>query len=68
MRPLPPHKTHGIIHTVKVSQGHIDALAKELKIPDDKKKWLKPGDEIHIVREPRKDEVHTIRDKKAGEG
>jgi hypothetical protein len=67
MRPLPPHKTHGVIHTVKVSKEHIEALAKHL-IPKDKQKWIKEGDEIHIVREPRKDEeIQTIRGKRPGE-
>jgi hypothetical protein len=67
MRPLPPHKSHGIVHTHRVKQEDIDAIAKQLGIPDNKKRLIRPGDEIHVVREQRNDEVHTIREAKSGE-
>jgi hypothetical protein len=67
MRPLPSSKSHGVVHTHKVTQGDIDAISKQLNIPDNKKQLIRPGDEIHIVREQRHDEVHTIRTAKPGE-
>jgi DNA-directed RNA polymerase subunit H (RpoH/RPB5) len=68
MRPLPPNKSHGIVHSHRVvKQEDIDAIAKQLNIPDNKKKLIRPGDEIHVVREQRNDEVHTIREAKPGE-
>jgi hypothetical protein len=51
MKPLPPHKTHGVIHSVRVRKEHVDEIAKHLGIPDNMKKWLGEGHEIHIVRE-----------------
>jgi hypothetical protein len=51
MRPLPNDKTHGVIHTVRVKKEHIDRIAKDLNLPDDAKKKLRVGDELHIVRE-----------------
>jgi predicted RNA-binding protein with RPS1 domain len=62
MRPLPNDKTHGVIHTVKVKKDQIDDLAKHLNIPDNVKKRLRDGDEVHIVREA--DESELNRNKK----
>jgi hypothetical protein len=72
MRPLPPSKTHGIIHTVTVEKGQKDAIAEQLQIPHNKRKWLEKGDKIHIVRAQREDtdphpEIHTIREKRPGD-
>ena len=58
MRPLPSHKTHGVIHSVRVSKEHIDEIAKHLGIPDNMKKWLGEGHEIHIVREANETELN----------
>ena len=58
MRPLPSHKTHGVIHSVRVSKEHVDEIAKHLHIPDNMKKWLGEGHEIHIVREANETELN----------
>lgn len=67
MRPLPPNKSHGIVHSHKVKQEDIDAIARHLGIPDSRKRLIHPGDEVHIVREQRDNEIHTIREAKPGE-
>jgi hypothetical protein len=58
MRPLPQHKTHGVIHSVRVSKEHVDEIAKHLNIPDNMKKWMAEGHEIHIVREAQEAELN----------
>lgn len=58
MRPLPPSKTHGIIHSVKVTQQDLGQIADQLKIPPGERKRLRPGDEIHIVREAHETELN----------
>ena len=57
MRPLPTGKLHGVVHSVQVKKEDVDALAKHLNIPDDRKQWLKDGGQIHIVREAKPDEM-----------
>ena len=51
MRPLPPQKTHGIIHTVTAKQEDLHKIANTLGIHGkDRERMLRPGT-IHIVRE-----------------
>ena len=58
MRPLPNNKTHGIVHSVRVSKDQIEDLARHLNIPDGAKKWLSEGGEVHIVRKARESELN----------
>ncbi len=60
MRPLPPNKTHGIIHSVQVKKENINDLAKHLNIPEDRKKWLEEG-EVHLVREAKQHQLNPNR-------
>jgi len=57
VRPLPQNKTHGIVHSVKVSKAQADEIAKILHIPDNMKKWLESG-EVHLVREAKESELN----------
>jgi hypothetical protein len=50
MRPLPPNKTHAIIHTVTAKQEDLGKIADALGIHGKERDRMRPG-EIHIVRE-----------------
>ena len=56
MRPLPPDKTHGIIHTVVAKHEDLDKIADALGIKGNDRKRLRAG-EIHIVREAKDTEL-----------
>ncbi len=59
MRPLnpPSSKTHGIIHTVRVSRENLEQVADQLGIPEQAKQWIQPGHQLHIVREADESEL-----------
>ncbi len=56
MRPLPPNKTHAIIHTVTAKQEDLDKIADALGIHGKARERMRPG-ELHIVREAADHEV-----------
>lgn len=61
MRPLPTDlpqgKQHGVIKSVRVSKANLDDIAQSLKITGKAKKRLRPGDQVHLVREAADDEM-----------
>jgi hypothetical protein len=58
MRPLPPNKTHGIIHSVRVTKENASKIAKDLGIPEQVHRRLRDWEgEVHIVREAKEAEV-----------
>lgn len=61
MRPLPQSKSHGIIHTVSVTPENLEKVADQLRIPRQEVKRLRPGDQIHIVREAQESELNRTK-------
>jgi hypothetical protein len=61
MRPLPQSKTHGIIHSVKVTPENLKEVADQLHIPQQEMKRLRPGDQLHIVREAQDSEINKAK-------
>lgn len=58
MRPLPPNKTHGIIHTVTAKPEDLGKIADALGIHGkDRERLVRPG-KIHIVREASENELN----------
>ncbi len=60
MRPLPNHKTHGIIHTVTAKSEDIEKVADILKIHGKDRERMLTG-EIQIVREAAEHELRKTK-------